>query len=68
LDDDGAVTVFVAHVPAAILSNPEYQRCNRESATSGWMEEGMLSLFGTNSISAVPHPDGDGILIIGSAV
>jgi hypothetical protein len=32
------------------------------------MREGELGLFGVNALDTVPHPDGDGLLIVGSWV
>ena len=68
--DDGEVenTMFVAHVPAAILADRNYRRCNKATGLESWMREGELGLFGTNALDTVPHPDGDGIMIIGSCV
>jgi hypothetical protein len=71
LHDDGDAahnTTFVAHVPAAMLADRTYWLCNGESGTDGWLREGELGLFGTNCIEAVPHPDGDGFLIVGSGL
>jgi hypothetical protein len=65
---EGVITMFVAHVPAAILADRTYQNCNKTSGAEGWMEEGALGLFGTNALDVYPHPDGDGILIVGSCV
>jgi hypothetical protein len=44
LADDGEIenTVFVAHVPAAMLADRTYRACNGESGTDGWMREGEL--------------------------
>ena len=70
LADDGEVenTVFVAHVPAAMLADRAYRKCNGESGINGWMREGKLGLFGVNALDTVTHPDGDGLLVIGSWV
>ena len=70
LADDGEVenTMFVAHVPAAMLADRAYRACNGESGTDGWMREGELGLFGVNALDTVPHPDGDGLLVVGSWV
>src|SRR5262245_30581834 len=56
-----------AHVPAAMLADRANQACNGESGSNGWMREGAPGLFGINALDTVPHPDGDGLLIIGSA-
>jgi hypothetical protein len=64
----GVIIVFVAHVPSAVLANPVYKHGNWQGENSGWMREGESGLFGTNALSVHPHPDGDGILIVGSAV
>src|ERR1700733_15141799 len=60
--DDGEFenTMFVAHVPAAMLADRTYRVCNGESGTDGWIREGELGLFGVNALDTVPHPDGDG--------
>jgi hypothetical protein len=71
LHDDGEDaynTMFVAHVPAAMLVDRTYRACNGESRTDGWIREGELGLFGTNALDAFPHPDGDGLLIVGSCL
>jgi hypothetical protein len=65
---EGVITEFLAHVPAAILADRAYRRWNRKSGAEGWMREGELGLFGTNALDIHPHPDGDGILIVGSCV
>jgi hypothetical protein len=65
---EGVITEFVAHVPAAVLADRAYRRWNRRSGAEGWMHEGELGLFGTNALDIHPHPDGDGILIVGSCV
>jgi hypothetical protein len=67
-EKDGVITEFVAHVPAAVLADRAYRRRNKKSGAEGWMEEGQLGLFGTNALDVYPHPDGDGILIVGSCV
>jgi hypothetical protein len=68
--DDGEIenTVFVAHVPAAILADRTYKTCNGDSGTDGWIRDGELGLFGVNALDSLPHPDGDGILLVGSCV
>lgn len=63
----GAIIVFVAHVPAAVHSNPVYKQGNWQAENSGWMREGESGLLGTNALSVFPHPEGDGILIVGIA-
>jgi hypothetical protein len=70
LADDGEVenTVFVAHVPAAMLADRTYRACNGQSGTDGWMREGELGLLGVNALDTVPHPDGDGVFLVGSWV
>jgi hypothetical protein len=68
VDPQGVIIVFVAHVPAAVLANPVYKQGNWQSENSGWRREGECGLFGTNALSVHPHPEGDGILILGSAV
>ena len=68
-DEAAAVTPeFVAHVPAAIVAGRAYRRWNKKTGAEGWMREGELGLFGTNALDTYPHPDGDGILIVGSCV
>jgi hypothetical protein len=70
LADDGEIenTQFVAHVPAAMLADLAYRACTGESGTDGWIREGELGLFGVNALDTVPHPDGDGVLLVGSWV
>jgi hypothetical protein len=70
LMDDGEVetTMFVPHVPAAMLTDPAYRVCNGESGTDAWMREGELGLFAVNTLDTVPHPDGDGVFLVGSCV
>jgi hypothetical protein len=70
LADDGEVenTVFVAHIPRAMVADRTYRVCNGESGTDGWIREGELGLFGINALDTFPHPDGDGILVVGSYV
>jgi hypothetical protein len=65
---EGVFVEFVAHVPAAVLADRTYRRWNKKTGAEGWMEEGALGLFGTNALDIHPHPDGDGILIVGSCV
>jgi hypothetical protein len=70
-EDDGrsgVLVLFVAHVPAAVLAGPTYRRCNGASGVEGWMREGESGLFGANALDTYPHPDGDGILVVGSCV
>jgi hypothetical protein len=68
LRDDGEVenTMFVAHVPAAMLKDRSYRAANGKSGIEGWMRDGELGLFGVNALDTVPHPDGDGLLVVGS--
>jgi hypothetical protein len=68
-DAEGAeITVFVAHVPQAVLDGSEYGRCAGPTGVEGWMGEGVSGLFGTNAMHTIPHPDGDGVLVVGTAV
>lgn len=67
-EEDGVLTVYVAHVPAALLASDTYHRCNASSGTEGWLPDGLGGFMGTNAVRSVPHPDGDGVLIVGSAV
>ena len=67
-EDSGVKIMFVAHVPAAVLACKTYQECEQNPYINGWMREGELGLFGTNALNTIPHPDGDGILIVGSCV
>ncbi|MBN9524006.1 hypothetical protein J0H58_36765 [bacterium] len=64
----GVIALYLAHVPAAVLASPTYRRCNGPSGTDGWLPDGMLGLFGTNALNTHPHPDGDGVLIVGCCV
>jgi hypothetical protein len=70
LMDDGEVenTMFVAHVPAMMLADSLYRNWNGKSGTEGWIREGELGLFGINALDTVPHPDGDGVFLVGSCV
>ena len=61
-------TVFVAHVPEALLSIRTYRLANGETGADGRMFPGELGLFGINAIDQFPHPTGDGIIIVGSCV
>ena len=65
-DEDVESTVFVAHVPAAMLADRAYRMCNGDSEIDGWMPDGDLGFFGCNALDTAPHPDGDGIILIGS--
>lgn len=49
-----------------MLADRAYRACNGESGTDWWMREGELGLFGVNALDTVRHPDGDGLLIVGS--
>ena len=62
------MTLFLAHVPALVLTGRTYSECNAIIGCNGWMPEGVLGLFGTNALDTHPHPDGDGVLLIGSCV
>lgn len=66
--DDGEVenTKFVAHVPEGMLGDVVYQECNGESGLDGWIQEGQLGVFRVNALNTMRHPDGDGVLIVGS--
>jgi hypothetical protein len=64
----GVIALYLAHVPAAVLASRTYRECNGASGTDGWLPDGMLGLFGTNALNTYPHPDGDGVLIVGSCV
>ena len=65
---EGVITIFVAHVPSSVVDNPVYKQGNWEGENSGWMREGECGLFGSNALSVHPHPEGDGVLIVGSAM
>ena len=67
-NDSGTILMFVAHVPAAVLAGKTYQECEHNPYINGWMREGELGLFGTNALDEISHPDGDGILVVGSCV
>ena len=64
----GVITLFVAHVPASVLTGPTYRECSAVAGFNGWMPEGVLGLFGTNALDTHPHPDRDGVLLVGSCV
>ena len=64
----GVIALYLAHVPATVLEGRTYRECNGASGTDGWLPDGMLGLFGTNALNTHPHPDGDGVLIVGSCV
>lgn len=57
---------FLAHVPEGMLGDVVYQECNGDSGFDGWMREGELGFFKINAMNTVRHPDGDGVLIVGS--
>ena len=65
---NGATIIFVAHVPFAVHENPVYKQGNWQQENCGWMREGECGLFGANALRVCPHPEKDGILIVGSAV
>jgi len=68
-EHEGAeIIVFVAHVSQDVVGGPEYSRCAGPTGIEGWMGEGVSGLFGTNAVRAVQHPDGNGVLIVGTAV
>lgn len=58
-------TMFVAHVPEGMLGDLAYQTCNGDSGLEGWLREGELGFFRCNALKTLPHPDGDGVLIVG---
>ena len=60
--------IFLAHVPTKVLADQTYRACNGVSGIEGWMPEGMLGLFGINALTPHPHPEGDGLLLVGSQV
>ncbi|MFO0957838.1 MAG: hypothetical protein U0800_10325 [Isosphaeraceae bacterium] len=66
--ETGMITLFLAHVPASVLTDPIYRECNGEEGIDGWMREGELGLFGANGLDVHDHPDGDGLLILGVCV
>ena len=68
--DEGEIenTVFVAHVPAAILTDRLLKQCVDVSGPNGYIWWESRGLFGTNSIDTFPDPDGDGIIIVGGWV
>lgn len=66
--DAGVIVVFVAHVPAALVANEMYRRCNPAGSLEGWMREGECGLFGINALDTISHPDGNGDLLVGSCV
>ena len=70
LDDGDAShnTVFVAHVPAAMLADDIYGQCERPgpgNQEESWYYWDGRGIFGTNGWNTYPHPDGDGILLVG---
>ena len=64
-DGDIEYTVFVAHVPAAVLADRLLQQCVDVSGPEGYLWWESRGLFGTNCIDTFPHPDGDGIIVVG---
>ena len=68
--DDGEIenTVFVAHVPATVLQDRLYRLANGETGLDSWIYPGDLGLLGVNAIDKLPHPNGDGIIVIGSCI
>jgi hypothetical protein len=65
--DDGEIenAVYIAHVPAAMMADRIYRETCGESGLD-WIFRRGCGPFGTNAIDTSPHPDGDGILIVGS--
>jgi hypothetical protein len=66
--ESGVIVMFFAHVPSAVLAGKTYRECQNSPHINGWMREGELGLFGTNALNSIPHPEGDGILLVGSCV
>jgi len=65
--EDGEVenTVFVAHVPAAVLEDRLLKLCVSASGPQSYIWWESRSLFGANQIDTFPDPDGDGLIIVG---
>jgi hypothetical protein len=55
-------------VPSVVLVGETYKECQNNPHINGWMREGELGLFGTNALNIISHPEGDGILLVGSCV
>lgn len=64
----GVIVVFVAHVPASVSASPVYRMANWPTEIAGWLRDGEGGLFGTNALAVIPHPNGDGVLLVGTAV
>jgi hypothetical protein len=65
--DDGEIenTVFVAHVPAAVLQDRLLKQCTAVSEPHGYLWWQSQGLFGTNCMDTFPDPAGDGIVVVG---
>ncbi len=68
--DDGEIenTVYVAHVPAAVLADRLLKQCVSVSGPNGYLWWASQGLFGTNCMDTFPDPDGDGIIVVGGWV
>lgn len=67
-EESGTIVMFAAHAPAAVFVGKSYQEYHSNPFINGWIREGELGLFGTNALDVIPHPEGDGILVVGSCV
>lgn len=70
--ESGVTVAFLAHLPQIVNESDAYGKIEAifagEFDSNSWMRAGELVLSGTNALNFVPHPDDDGILLIGSCV
>ena len=66
--DESKDTVFVAHVPVAVLSDPLTEQCIRVFGPEGYFWFEGRGLFGCNCMDSFPDPDGDGIIVVGGGI
>ena len=58
-------TIYVAHVPAAVIAAKVTQTCIEVSGSEGYLWWESRGLFGTNCLDTFPEPEGDGIIVVG---
>jgi hypothetical protein len=65
VDAQNLFVVAAIHVPSRVIDDPTYRETS-EKSPYGWMswEDGSMAPFGANGSTLVPHPDGDGHLIL----
>jgi hypothetical protein len=61
-------TVYVAHVPAAVLADRITRQCEEVNGANSYLWWGTGGLFGTNCLDTIPEPSGDGIIVVGGCI